>query len=298
MSWTKLAQAMMKHFPDLDKQQVLEKVRNYLRKCDRYEESRTAYLEPQKATFESGWNGDKIIRFGLMGDTQINSKYTQITHLHKFYDILQREGIDTVYHTGDLDEGEDMRPGHKYECYTQGVDDHISEIVRVYPERKGIKTLFITGNHDHSIYRKVGFDIGKMVEARRNDMKYLGRDEARVYLTPNCCIDLRHPWDGTAYALSYKIQKQIESMQGGEKPNLYAVGHYHKGEYFFYRNVHAFQTGCFQGDTPFTRGKGISIHMGGWIVEVHVDEEGTIKRIKPEFVPFYKSIKDDWKNWI
>ncbi|HHX57754.1 MAG TPA: winged helix-turn-helix domain-containing protein, partial [Clostridiales bacterium] len=33
------------------------------------------------------WDGEKIIRFALMGDTQINSKYTQLTHLHKFYDI-------------------------------------------------------------------------------------------------------------------------------------------------------------------------------------------------------------------
>jgi hypothetical protein len=65
----------------------------------------------------------------------------------------------------------------------------------------------------------------------------------------------------------------------------------------FYRNVHAFQTGCFQSDTPFTRGKGISIQLGGWIIECNVDEEGTITRIKQEFIPFYKAIKEDYKNW-
>lgn len=297
-SWSQIATELQHYFPELDRQQVLEKVRRYIRGLKRYEERNDAYLEPvEPQVITNKWTGDKIIQFGLMGDTQINSKYTQLTHLHKFYDICQQEGIDTVYHTGDIDEGEEMRMGHKYECYTQGVDDHIDEIVNVYPIRKGITTHFITGNHDHSIFKRVGFDIGPVIASRRPDMKYLGRDQAIIKLTPNCDLELRHPGDGTAYALSYKLQKQIEAMSGGEKPHLYAVGHYHKADYMFYRNVHAFQTGCFQSDTPFTRGKGISIHMGGWIVEVNVDTEGTITRLKQEFIPFYKAIKEDYKNW-
>ena len=298
LSWSQMASEMQVWFKDLDRQQVVEKVRGYLRVCDRYKESKDGYLEKKEVNvIRNQWTGDKIIRFGLLGDTQFNSKYTQITHLHRFYDILQQEGITQAYHTGDMDEGEEMRMGHKYECYNQGVDDHIEEIVLNYPKRTGIETLFITGNHDHSIFKRVGFDLGGVLAAKRKDMKYLGRDEARIMLTPNCSLDLRHPGDGTAYALSYKLQKQIEAMQGGEKPNIYAVGHYHKAEYFWYRNVHALQTGCFQGDTPFTRAKGISVHLGGWICEVNVDEEGTVARMKAEFIPFYKPIKDDYKNW-
>ena len=78
-----------------------------------------------------------------MGDPQFNSKYCQITHLHNFYDICEAEGITTVYNTGDIDEGEEMRTGHKYECYNQGADDHVDEIVKNYPRRKGITTEFI-----------------------------------------------------------------------------------------------------------------------------------------------------------
>jgi hypothetical protein len=37
--------------------------------------------------------------------------------------------------------------------------------------------------------------------------------------------------------------------------------------------------------------------MGGWIIEVHVNEEGTITRIKQEMIPFYRAIKDDYRNW-
>ena len=242
------------------------------------------------------WGGNEIIRFGLMGDTQINSKYTQLTYLHQFYDLCEQREIANVYHTGDIDEGEQMRIGHQYECYTQGADDHLSEIVKVYPKRNGIKTLFITGNHDASIYKRCGYDIGAAIERERVDMKYLGRDCAVVNLTPNCTLELRHPWDGTAYAISYKSQKMIEAMEADTKPNILAIGHYHKAEYLFYRNVHCFQTGCFQMQTPFTRGKGISVHMGGWIVTVSVDENGYIRYIIPEFVPFYVGIKDDYKN--
>lgn len=252
---------------------------------------------PAANQYKAAWNGEKIIRFGLMGDTQINSKYTQLTHLHSLYDVYANEGITDVYHTGDIDEGEEMRIGHKYECYTQGADDHVSEIVRVYPERKGITTHFITGNHDASIIKRCGYDIGHAIQTKRPDMHYLGNSEAIVQLTPNCTIQLSHPLDGTAYAISYKTQKMIDAMSGGEKPNILAIGHYHKSEYIFYRNVHAFQTGCFQAQTPFMKGKGLAAMMGGYIVEIHVAEDGTINRIKSEFIPFYKAIKDDYLNW-
>lgn len=251
--------------------------------------------EPER--HESKWDGTSSVKFAIMGDTQIGSKYTQLTYLHDFYDLCEREGIKDVYHTGDMVEGLKMRVGHEYELYTVSADDMRDEVIKNYPKRKGITTHFISGNHDASIYKQVGYDIGQAIANDRSDMKYLGRDCALVDITPNCTLELRHPWDGTAYALSYKIQKMIEAMESDSKPKILAVGHYHKAEYLFYRNVHALQTGCFQCQTPFTRGKGISIHMGGWIVNAHVDKNGTIQRFAPEFIPYYSSIKDDYKNF-
>lgn len=243
------------------------------------------------------WDGNKIIRFGIAGDKQFNSKYTQITYMHQLYDLFEREGIDKVFDPGDLDEGEKMRKGHEYECYNQGADDHIAEIVKNHPYRKGITTYFITGNHDHSLLKLAGYDIGIAIAKQREDMVYLGQSFATVELTPNCTLELRHPLDGTAYAISYKIQKMVEAISAGEKPNILAVGHYHKAEYLFYRNIHCIQTGCLQGQTQWMRGKGISAALGGWIIEAEVDKEGTILRFKMEFIPFYSAIKDDYKNW-
>jgi hypothetical protein len=262
---------------------------------DLYLMSTIPHMEPQ--THEDSWKGEKIIRFGLLGDTQINSKYTQLTHLHTAYETFKREGIKIAYHTGDMDEGEQMRPGHQYECYCQGADDHVAEIVRVYPKEDGMETRYILGNHDFSFIKHIGYDIGKAISSERPDMKYLGQSQAFVKLTPNCILEMRHPGDGTAYAISYKIQKMVEAMSGGEKPNILAIGHYHKSEYLFYRNVHCIQTACLQAQTPWMRGKGIAAAMGFYIVEIDVDDVGTITRLKQEFFPFYKAIVDDWKNY-
>jgi len=252
---------------------------------------------PETYEYEKSWNGERIIRFALAGDNQSGSKFTQWTHLHRFYDIVEREEIPTVFHTGDITEGEEMRMGHKYECYVQGADDHVEEVVKNYPERLGVKTEFITGNHDHSLIIRAGLDIGKMVAARRDDMIYLGKSQARIKLTPKCVLELRHPVDGTAYSLSYKPQKIVNAMSGGDKPNILAIGHYHKTEYLFYRNIHVLQTGCFQAQSDWMRNKGIDAHLGGWLVEVHVNDEGEVTRIKTEFLPVYKPIKNDYLNW-
>lgn len=261
------------------------------------EVKRVAVQNQEPECFKAKWDGTTTLRFAIIGDTQLGSKYTQLTHLHNFYDLLAKEGITTVYHTGDMVEGLKMRVGHEYELYEVSADEMRDDVVKNYPKRDGITTYFITGNHDASIYKQVGFDIGQAISMLRPDMKYLGRDCAVVKLTPNCTLELRHPWDGTAYALSYKLQKMIEAMESDSKPNILAVGHYHKVEYLFYRNVHALQTGCFQSQTPFTRGKGISTHMGGWIVTVRVDKEGTIQGFGVELVPYYSSIKEDYKNF-
>lgn len=252
---------------------------------------------PTDVTYEMEWNGEKEIKFALMGDTQLSSKYAQITHLHDFYDKCMKRGITTVFHTGDIDEGEQMRAGHQYECYRQGADEHIDEIVHNYPKRVGITTYFITGNHDASLNKRCGLSIGKAIEDRRDDMKWLGQDKAVIKLTPNCTLELRHPWNGTTSSISLQSQKMVDGMPEYEKPDILAIGHYHKTEQIWYKGVNVFQTGAFQGTTPFTQGKNISVAVGGWIVSVKVKKDGSLKSIVSEYIPYPIDIKNDWKNW-
>ena len=263
---------------------------------NRKEAEKSLYADPM--IIKNDWNGDRIIRLGLLGDTHIGSKWEQPSYLHKAYDIFKSEGITDVYHAGDMTEGTMMRAGHQYECYVQGYDDILDTVLRTYPSRYGIKTSFITGNHDHSMIKHCGADIGFSIARERSDMVYLGASQANIYLTPNCKFLLTHPGGGSAYSLSYKTQKMIEAMSGGEKPHLFAHGHFHKSLYMFYRNVHAFQVGTTQAQTPFMGSMGLAASMGFWIIELHVTDEGEIKWLKQEFFPFYREIKDDYKNFI
>lgn len=252
-------------------------------------------LEPEY--YEGKWDGTETIRFAIMGDTQFGSKYAQISHLHNFYDLCEKEGITNIYHTGDITDGIKMRPGHEYELYATSADEMRDDVVKNYPRRKGITTHFITGNHDASLYKHVGYDIGRGIAEKREDMIYLGRDCAVINITPNCTLELRHPWDGCSYAISYRLQKMIEAMEADTKPNILAVGHYHKQLDMFYRNIHAILTASFQAQTPFMRGKSLASILGGFIVTVRVDKDGTIQGFTPEYIPYYKSIKDDYKNY-
>lgn len=244
------------------------------------------------------WDGCETIIFGVVSDNHASSTCTQWSLLHDFYDICASRGVNTVYHAGDITDGIKMRPGHEYELYHSASDDQIQDVIDNYPCVEGITTKFITGNHDVSLFKLCGSRVGPRIAAKRPDMIYLGADDAIVELTPNCKLELRHPWDGTAYALSYKPQKMIEAMEGGTKPNILIIGNYHKAEYLFYRNIHCLQAGCFQAQTNFMRGKGISAHVGGWIVTVTVDKDGTIRRFAPEFIPFYKTDTNDYKKWF
>ena len=277
----------------------LWRVKNKFNEFDKALENvkRTVIQNQEPEAYDAKWDGAEIIKFAVVSDIHIGSKYAQLSHLHNFYDRLVMEGIHTVYNAGDLTEGLKMRPGHEYEVYTVSADEMVEDVVENYPYREGIITYFITGNHDASIYKHIGYDIGRAIDDKRADMVYLGRDCAKVNLTPNCTLELRHPWDGVSYATSYKLQKMIESMESDSKPNIIAVGHYHKQLYMFYRNVHGLLTGCFQGQTPFFRGKGISSQMGGWIVTIRVIEDGTIVGFEPEFVPYYASTRDDYKKF-
>lgn len=279
-----------------------DQVRSYIRrqrnKVDSAPtEKRIAIQNQEPNHHASKWDGTETIKFAVVSDTHIGSRYTQLTYLHEFYDLCEKREIKDVYHSGDLTEGLKMRVGHEYELYTVSADDMRDEVIKNYPCRLGITTHFITGNHDASIFKQVGYDIGQAIAKARPDMHYLGRDCTVVDLTPNCTLELRHPWDGMSYALSYKPQKLIEAMESDSKPKILFIGHYHKALYLFYRNVHCLLGGTFQAQTPFERGKNIAVHLGGWLVEAKVDKEGTIQSFKQEFVPFYASIKDDWKNF-
>lgn len=236
----------------------------------------------------------KKLRFAAIGDTHACSKEQQLTHLNTFYDICAKEKIQDIYHTGDLVTGDGVYKGQRFETFCQSLDDQAEYIIEKYPQRKGITTHFITGNHDFSFFKTTGADIGKMVAGKRKDMVYLGRLGAYIHLTDKIKMHLLHPDGGGSYAKSYRPQKIIENYSSENKPNIVLLGHFHTAMQFYTRNVHAFCTGAFEGQTNFLLRKGLYPEVGGWIIEIVPNKDGSVLRIKGEWIPFYKSIFHDY----
>jgi hypothetical protein len=97
-----------------------------------------------------------------------------------------------------------------------------------------------------------------------------------------------HAGGGSAYAVSYSAQKIIEMFDGGEKPNILAIGHYHKSEYLpNWRNVHALQLGTTKAQDTFMRKKRLMAMVGGWRCSVLLDRDGVITEFGATYLPFF-----------
>jgi len=110
----------------------------------------------------------------------------------------------------------------------------------------------------------------------------------RVYCVsvPNTTLMVRRNGKAIWSGNSYKMQKYLESLAGGEKPNAVFQGHFHKANYMFYRNIHAIDAGALQDQSQFMKKKGSPSNVGFWTVEMEYDKKG-ITRFKPEFTAYY-----------
>lgn len=233
-------------------------------------------------------------RFGFLTDTHNASRYQRLDALNAMYDLYAEEGITEVFHGGNLLDGECRF--NKFDLLAHGIEGQCDYAAKHYPQRKGISTRFIAGDdHEGWWVQREGVNIGQVMQDRfeaagRKDMKYLGYLEADIMLQATkgkTWIRLMHGGGGSAYALSYTAQKIVESFQGGDKPAVLLLGHYHKMDFCLPREVFCVQGGCFQDQTPFMRKNKIQAHVGGWICRLIQAPDGHVSRFAAEFVRFY-----------
>jgi len=226
-------------------------------------------------------------KFGYVTDTHIGSLFSDLDLLETAYNIFKKNGITTVFHSGDLVDGMKIYKGQDFELSAVGEDSQINLVEERYPRKDGITTYFIAGNHDRSFWKLSGSDIGPKIQDKRPDLQYLGHQEANIILGDGdntATIRLIHPDGGSAYAISYKAQRYIAELQSGTKPDILLIGHYHKAEVLFYRGVISVQGGTCQHQTPFMRGKSLAAAMGFWTIDVTVGPNRIID-FSPKFYP-------------
>lgn len=243
---------------------------------------------------EDFFNG-KTHTFGVVGDTHLYSKYSRLDVLHALYDIMAREGVTTVFNAGNAIDGEARF--NKFDLVGRpGIGPQLEYFVNEFPQRKGVTTRFITGDdHEGWYIQREGVNIGALMQstaedAGRTDLQWIGHMECDIQLKAKkgkAWMRIMHPGGGSAYAISYTEQKIVESFQGGEKPHILILGHYHKYNHGYSREVHTVQGGCVQDQTPFMRKKKLQAHVGGCIVRYHQADTGEINRFNVEWIPFY-----------
>lgn len=235
--------------------------------------------------------------FGFTSDNHLGSKYARLDVLNDLYDRFAEQGVDRVFNAGNWVDGEARFNVH--DLLVHGMDPQLQYLAENYPSRPGVVTYAVAGDDHEGWYcQREGVDIGRYAERvmrdrGRTDWVDLGYMEAYVRLKhagsgAETMLHVMHPGGGSAYAVSYTVQKIAEAYDGGDKPAVLLAGHYHKLSYNIVRGVHAIQTGTTEDQTPFMRKKKLSAHVGGGICRLTQDPAtGAILSCRVEFFTYF-----------
>lgn len=226
--------------------------------------------------------GDKW-KVAVISDTHIGSNAFRAEPLNTFVKYAIDSGVETFLLPGDIIDGARVYPGQEYEQDIPGVDAQIAYFEEVFPAVP--RAYFITGNHEYSAFKSVGKNVGQDICRNRKEFQYIGCMEGRVTIN-DVIFELFHPTGSGAYALSYKLQKRIESYMPGDKPRFLLMGHYHQAINITVRNVTGYMCGSWQGPNTFSKALNLPNITGGWILEI-MSDGGEVNSIKSEFIQTY-----------
>lgn len=249
-------------------------------------------INPQKYQTKQIDFGEKEVLFGVFSDAHMGHKCYRPDVFRKMIKDGKKQGVEFYLNVGDTLEGMSGRDGHIYELTHLGASEQMNYFKEEFKKfDRPVYSIEADSSHGGWFKSKgnTGLDIGEELEARCEHYDFLGYDEQDLNLDNGLKIRLRHPGGGTAYALSYKMQKYIESIGGGDKPNILFQGHFHKAEYIFYRNIHGFDAGTLADQTPFMKKIGTPAHVGYWIIKAkqHKFKSKGVERVTSQFIPFY-----------
>jgi len=225
--------------------------------------------------------------FALIGDTHLGSKYAEEECLNDFFDICDESGIKDVFHAGDIGDGVMVYDGQINDLLPEALtlQDQIQYIIEHYPRKKNIKQKLVSGNHDTKQFKRQGVDIAKSVADRRKDIEHIGQSYGRIRLKDDVLLEIAHPTGTCPYAKDYRFRTYLRERPINNYPDILALGHLHSSIFTDIQGTQSYMVGCFLGDTEFTRRRGLNPAIGGWIVDLDI-EDGKIKRNRSEWVKY------------
>ena len=259
---------------------------------------------PQMLTFER--LRAPLLKIGIISDSHLCNVNQRLDVLETAYEEFKRQKVEHVLHCGNLIDGYRERINAS-EVMFRGVTDQALYAADHYPQRKGVVTRFITGDcHEGWYAASVGLHVGYHIQDTfrrhgRADLEWAGHMEADIELkcgSGSATLRMFHPGGGSAYAQSYKAQKIVESYQGGEKPAILLLGHFHKAGLFYPRGVWCVLAGCAEDQTRWMRGRHIEAHVSFAVLSIAQDKKGAVSKVVYESFPFYdKAYHYDAGEW-
>ena len=224
--------------------------------------------------------------FVVISDTHIGSVYSPDEWHDIVADYANENCVEAVLHCGDLTDGVKIsRAGTQiYELSEVGFEAQKAKAVELLGKYE-VPVYIISGNHDAYYKEYAGANVVASVAKELPNVTHIGDDEADIEID-GVTIRLFHGGDGNSYALSYRLQKLVEAITGGRKPNILLAGHAHKFCYIFERNIHAISVPCLQMQTAFMRGKKLAAHTGFLDLQFDVIDGG-ICNLAVKLFPFY-----------
>ncbi len=238
---------------------------------------------------------DNTFLFGASGDQHIGSRYHREDVLRDLYGKYERHEVQAVFNTGNWIDGE--ASFNRYDLHTHGMDAQIELMAELFPKIDAPTYAVWGDDHEGWYVQREGVNVGWYAEMKMrqagHDWHDLGYMEANVRLVnantgKTAIMSVVHPGGGSSYATSYRPQKIIESLEGGEKPAVLLLGHYHKLQSGMTRNVWYLQTGTCQDQSPFMRKKSLEAHVGGAMIKLEQDPKtGAMTGFTPSLWPYF-----------
>jgi len=128
------------------------------------------------------------LEFLIISDIHLSSCKERLDILNKAYDYCIINNIHLILVVGDIIDG--------YLGYLPKINntsyEQVDYCIKTYPYDKSIINFLVLGNHDYSILKEDGLDLGVALINKRHDMVVTGYGEGKIYLK-NDFIVLRHP---------------------------------------------------------------------------------------------------------
>ncbi len=231
------------------------------------------------------FDGDEVC-FLFFTDPHMGSNYFKEEYYFGMLEEARMQKVEFGVCAGDVTHGMDSRkPDLLYDLTHIGYELQKEYAINMLSQFD--KPLYIIdGNHDRWYLRAIGAVIVKDICEAIPNAHFLGHDEGDLSLAGDVVIKLWHGEDGASYATSYRLQKLVESLTGGEKPHILLSGHTHKQGYFFDRHVHVVSGGALSTQQKFMRRRRLVNHAGFWIIRCRISNN-SVNTFTPTWYPFY-----------